>query len=60
MFECFVFLVALLCIAVVRIAYTSIPEDGLDVFGMLDVPRIRARWARRWRRLVARVAAWLW
>ncbi len=60
MFECFVFLVALLCIAVVRIAYTSIPEDGLEFYGVIDVPRIRARWARRWRRLVARVAAWLW
>ena len=63
MFECFVFLVALLCIAVVRIAYTSIPEDGLEFEFMLDVPRIRARWARRWRRarrLAAKVAGWLW
>lgn len=49
-----------LCVAVVRIAYTSIPEDGLEFEFMLDVPAIRARWARRWRQLVARVAAWLW
>jgi len=53
-------LALVMCVAVVRIAYTSIPEDGLEFHGVIDVPRIRARWARRWRRLVARVAAWLW
>ena len=57
---CLVALALVLCVAVVRIAYTSVPEDGLEVSFMLDVPAIRARWARRWRRLVARVAGWLW
>ena len=57
---CLVALALVLCVAVVRIAYTSVPEDGLEFEFMLDVPAIRARWARRWRRLVARVAAWLW
>ena len=56
-------LALVLCVAVVRIAYTSIPEDGLEFHGVIDVPRIRARWARRWRRarrLAAKVAGWLW
>jgi hypothetical protein len=60
---CLVALALVLCVAVVRIAYTSVPEDGLEVSFMLDVPAIRARWARRWRRarrLAAKVAGWLW
>lgn len=59
---CLVALALVLCVAVVRIAYTSVPEDGLEVSFMLDVPAIRARWARRWRRarrLAAKVAGWL-
>lgn len=60
---CLVTLALALCVAVVRIAYTSVPEDGLEFEFMLDVPAIRARWARRWRRarrLAAKVAGWLW
>jgi|LAHQ01.1.fsa_nt_gb hypothetical protein len=60
---CLVALALVLCVAVVRIAYTSVPEDGLEFEFMLDVPAIRARWARRWRRarrLAAKVAGWLW
>lgn len=59
---CLVALALVLCVAVVRIAYTSVPEDGLEFEFMLDVPAIRARWARRWRRarrLAAKVAGWL-
>jgi len=36
---CLVALALALCVAVVRIAYTSIPEDGLEFRGMLDVER---------------------
>ena len=60
---CLVAVALVLCVAVVRIAYTSVPEDGLEFEFMLDVPAIRARWARRWRRarrLAAKVAGWLW
>jgi len=60
---CLVALALVLCVAVVRIAYTAVPEDGLEFEFMLDVPAIRARWARRWRRarrLAAKVAGWLW
>jgi hypothetical protein len=60
---CMLAVALVLCIAVVRIAYTSVPEDGLEFEFMLDVPAIRARWARRWRRarrLAAKAAGWLW
>ena len=60
---CIIALVALLAALVVDIAYTSTPDDMVEFHGMLDVPAIRARWARRWRRarrLAAKVAGWLW
>jgi len=60
MFTLFSVFVALLALLFVWLAYTSNPEDVFEFRGVLDVPAIRARWARRWRRLVARVAGWLW
>ena len=60
---CMLAVALVLCVAVVRIAYTSTPDDVFEFQFMLDVPRIRARWARRWRRarrLAAKVAGWLW
>ena len=56
-------LAVLLAVLVVALAYTSTPEDVFEFAFMLDVPAIRARWARRWsraRRLAAKVAGWLW